>query len=369
MRDRSLLAAVLGIGLVMPFIGCSNPQGLDSIQITPTSSALVVGQTSQFNANGQFGNASHPSTKNITSTVSWSSSNQSVATVSSTGVATSVGAGTTTISASAQGYRGPIAGTATLTVTAPSGGIAGESLLSIVVLPGSISTANLLGTGQYLAYGTFSTPPTVQDITNGINHNGFVAPVTWVSTSPNLFPINSSGKTGSTGGLVTADASGSDVIYAVAANPDGTVVYSPSVTFNCPFVAYDPGNPSANPPVQPTLGSCNDHTIASGLLVTLTVFNAGLNTTDWLITAPSATGTPKVIDCGPGSGSAGSICTATYPLGTIVTLTAPAEPGVAFGGWSWNCLATTVTAAGPNTCTVQLGVDGSSNVSVGAIFN
>ena len=99
MRDRSLLAAVISIGLVMPFIGCSNPQGLDSIQITPTSSALVVGQTSQFNANGQFGNASHPSTKNITSTVSWSSSNQSVATVSSTGVATSVGAGTTTISA------------------------------------------------------------------------------------------------------------------------------------------------------------------------------------------------------------------------------------------------------------------------------
>ncbi len=72
---------------------------------------------------------------------------------------------------------------------------------------------------------------------------------------------------------------------------------------------------------------------------TLTVYNEGLNTTNWLVTAPSATGTPDVIHCGPGSNGAGfggSVCVATYPVGTTVTLTAPAGSG-AFGGWSYNC--------------------------------
>ena len=143
-------------------------------------------------------------------------------------------------------------------------------------------------------------------------------------------------------------------------------MYSPPALFNCPYTAYVPAT-ATTPEV---LGTCNSHTIASGLLVTLTVFNEGLNTTDWLLTAPSATGTPDVIHCGPGSTSGGSVCAATYPLHTAVTITAPAGTG-AFGGWSWNCTPNVaVTAAGPNSCTVILG-DGpnSSNQSVGAIFN
>jgi hypothetical protein len=198
---------------------------------------------------------------------------------------------------------------------------------------------------------------------------------------PDVFPVNSSGAPGATAGLVTADGSGNAVIYVTATNPDGTLVYSPTVTFNCPLVepTYSgPGNTGTitNP------GSCNWDTIASGLLVTLTVYNAGLNTTNWLVTAPSATGTPDVIHCGPGSTSGGSVCEATYPLGSTITLTAPFGAG-AFGGWSWDCTPCTLsgnvctpiaappyfTAAGPNYCTVTLGTDTSSNVSVGAIFN
>jgi hypothetical protein len=124
------------------------------------------------------------------------------------------------------------------------------------------------------------------------------------------------------------------------------------------------------------VGTCNEYTIAPGLLVTLTVYNAGLNTTNWLVTAPSATNTPDVIHCGPGSASGGSVCMATYPVGTTIILTAPAQAGVAFGGWSWNCEDTApVTADGPNSCTVYLGAIDSvtdnpvSNVSVGAVFN
>jgi hypothetical protein len=102
----------------------------------------------------------------------------------------------------------------------------------------------------------------------------------------------------------------------------------------------------------------------------LTVYNEGLNTTNWLVTAPSATGTPSVLHCGPGSTTGGSVCVATYPVGTTVTLTAPAN-GAAFGGWSYNCTQTVPappappSATGPNACTVTL----TTNDTVGAIFN
>ena len=378
MRNRSLLVASLLMVGSLIFNGCGAPHGLDFIKISPATQSLVVGQSSQYTAIGTFGNAQHTTTQQLTAGLTWTSSTTSVATIDTNGVVSAVGAGTTTITATAQAFNGPTTATATLTVTAPAGsggGVGGEQLLSMVILPGSITTDNLYGTGQFLAYGTFSTPPLVQDVTNGINHNGFVAPVKWISSAPYIFPVSSAGAvgtTGSTGGLATAVGSGNTNIYVVAANPDGTVVYSPSVTFNCPYSPYDPGNPSANPPVQPTLGTCNDHTIASGLLVTLTVWNAGLNTSNWLLTAPSATGTPNVINCGPGVGpGVTQVCTASYPLGTAVTITAPAQPGVQFGGWSWNCQATgTVTATGPNQCTVILGTDPyTSNETVGAIFN
>jgi hypothetical protein len=135
-------------------------------------------------------------------------------------------------------------------------------------------------------------------------------------------------------------------------------------------------------------GSCNGLTVTNGLLSTLTVFDAnltstGLNQGNWEITANSAT-TPavQVIHCGPGSLTGGSVCEATYPNGYVVTLTAPAETGVSFGGWSDNCTPTApITAAGPNSCTVTVGGTctydtisattkcQSSNISVGAIFN
>jgi uncharacterized protein YjdB len=92
---RGPLLLCLGFSLV----GCNN-SGLDSVQVTPTTQALTVGQTAQFTAIGTFGNTKNPSTQNITSSVTWTSSVPSVATISAVGIATAVGAGTTTITAS-----------------------------------------------------------------------------------------------------------------------------------------------------------------------------------------------------------------------------------------------------------------------------
>jgi uncharacterized protein YjdB len=358
--------------------GASEPY--TALSITPTSETLsATGQTGQLLAVATSGSTGLQQDVTNSPQVLWSSSIPTIATVSTSpaspaGQVAGASPGTTQITAKLTNPDGTVlTASANITVTASS---QAEPLLSITILPVSVSTGNLNGTGQFLAYGTFSTPPTVQDITNGITRNGFTSPVTWISDLQTEFPVTTaSGPVTypptaplTDGGLVTAYASGNTSIYVTAQNPDGTLVYSPAVNFACPYVA----------PTAQDVGSCNPETIADPLLVTLTVFNAGLNTSNWLVTAPSATGTPNVIHCGPGSVAAGlgaSVCSAPYPVNTAITLTAPAESGVSFGGWSYNCSATVaVNAPGPNKCTVTVGNDGSatnptSNVSVGAIFN
>jgi hypothetical protein len=229
----------------------------------------------------------------------------------------------------------------------------------------------LQGTGQFLAIGTYSVPPYVRDLTNSPN-------LTWISSFPNAFTVdsNSGGNSGGTAGIVTAYANGSAVIIAEAKNPADGTIQTATATFNCPLVEPDP---TTHPP---TPGSCFPGSQAPGLLQTLTVYNEGLNPNNptglnpgnWLVTASSASGTPNVIHCGPGwtvdGNTTGSVCSATYPVGTTVTLTAPAQAGVAFGGWSYNCAPNPVAPnpVGPNTCTITI-TNTNTQVSVGAIFN
>ncbi len=367
--------------VVLSIAGCANPSGLDAIQVTPGAQSLAVGQTTQFTATGTYGNAKHPSTKNITSLVTWSSTTPAVATVNASGVATALSAGSTTITANATAFNGPTSSSATLAVSgsAVGSGGSGGSILSLTIIPSGIVFGGLTESGQFLAIGTFSTEPTVRDVTNS---------VTWLTSAPNVFPVSnySSTVTGTgtqNGGVVSAyGASVGNVgatITAEAADSNGSIATA-TATVGCPLVLP---NPTANPP---TPGSC--YQPIPQLLSTLTVYNEGLNPNtpeqggNWLLTAPSAvppqpgTTPPPVLHCGPGSPGAGlgnSVCTATYPLfdaagnPTRVTLTAPMRPGVAFGGWSSNCTNTgTITQTGPNTCTINLGA---SDATVGAIFN
>jgi hypothetical protein len=348
------LNALLVAGLALAVVGCTSTQ-VDSITISPASQSLTAGQTTQFTATGTVGHGSHPSgSENVTTMVTWASSAPAVATVSSTGNATAVSTGSTSITATMPGYGGVLSASATLTVTGSTGGTAGGTLVSLTIIPTSISVGNLQDTGQFLAIGTFSTAPTVRDLTNS-------STLTWISSVPSVFPVNTNtaGNLGATAGIVTAYGNGSAVIIAEAADPSNGSIQTATTTFSCPYA----------PPTATTPGTCYPGSQAPSLLATLTVYNEGLNNTDWLVTAPSATGTPNVLHCGPGSNAAGlsgSVCVATYPVGTTVKLTAPAGTGAAFGGWSYNCTQQgSVTAAGPNSCTVTL----TTNDTVGAIFN
>lgn len=357
MFAQHCVRGLMPFGLAAILAGCGNPSGLDSIQVTPASDSINTGQTVQLTALGTFGNASRARQQNVTTGVTWTSNKPSVATVDNTGLVTAVGTGTTIITATAEAYNGQTSSNAQITVANTGGGTGGSggSILSLTVIPSGIVFGSLGESGQFLAIGTFSTPPTVRDLTNS---------VTWITSEPNKFPVTNysvapPGGGTENGGVVSAySASTGNVgatITAEATDSNGSIATA-TATVGCPLVL-------PNPPTTP--GSC--YNAVEPLLTTLTVYNEGLNTTNWEVTAPSATGTPNVINCGPGFGEGKSVCTATYPLNTTVTLTAPSRPGVQFGGWSSDCSNTApITATGPNHCTVTLT---NTDVTVGAIFN
>ena len=320
-----------------------------ALTIYPGSqSATSADQNSQFFV---LGTEAGGLLYDVTNQVVWTSSNPTVATIGTAGngtpgQATAKGAGITTFTATWTNKDGSeVVATASYTVTL---GAASEPLLSIDIVPGGVTVSNKGMTSQYLAFGTFSTTPTVKDLTDT---------VTWISLEPEVASINSGGVRGELGGLATAMGyTGSSVIYAEATNPDGTVVLSNSELFTCK--AAD--------------GTC-DQGVASPQFATVTFYNAGENNTNWLVTAPSDTGTPNLIHCGPGwTGSGGSVCTGTYETGSTVVLTA-SPTGAGFGGWNSGdgvpggvgCQpATGMTLLNSPTCTLTL----TGDTSVGAIF-
>jgi hypothetical protein len=328
-------------------------QQYTGVQIIPGAEALSAsGQTGQFVALAASGSTGLQTDVTRSTQIQWSSSIPSVATVNASGLVTGVSPGTATITAELSNAGGTlVSSTSTVTVSATS---APEPLLSLTIIPGSVTVGNLQDTAQFLAIGTYSTPPYVRDLTNSPN-------LTWISAFPNIFPVNTNtgGNSGSSAGIVTAYGNGTATIVAEATNPADGTIQTATATFSCPLLL----------PTPTAAGTCYPGSQAPALLATLTVYNEGLNASDWEVTAPSATGTPNVLHCGPGwtlnGGTGGSVCTATYPIGTTVTLTAPST-GAAFGGWTYNCTSmSTLSAAGPNSCTVTL----TTNDTVGAIFN
>jgi uncharacterized protein YjdB len=106
----------------------------------------TVNATQQFTATGTY---SDSSTADLTSTATWSSSDTSLATISSSGLATGVAVGSATITATS----GSVSGTAALTVDASRP--TGPTLSSIAVTPSNPSVA-VNATQQFTATGTYS---------------------------------------------------------------------------------------------------------------------------------------------------------------------------------------------------------------------
>jgi hypothetical protein len=141
---------------------------LQTITVAPASASIAKGKTQSFTATGTF---SDNSTQNLTTQVTWASGSPAVATISASGVATGVGTGSASITATLNG----VTGQAVLTVT-PS------ALVSIAVSPSGAVIPKGKGQ-QFTATGTFADG-TTQDVSGQ---------VTWSSGTPSVATISSSG--------------------------------------------------------------------------------------------------------------------------------------------------------------------------------
>jgi len=163
---------------------------LESISVAPQSALVQVGSTRQYTATGTYSDGSET---DITSEVSWESSDEAVATINAEGLATAVAVGEANITATLEG----ISGSTPLTVTE-------LALQSISVTPAdaSIEAGQIL---QYTATGTYSDD-SQRDIT---------AEVSWTSSETGVATIDSAG-------LATAVGTGSTTITATLDTVSGT---------------------------------------------------------------------------------------------------------------------------------------------------
>jgi len=165
--------------------------------VTATCGSLQYAATAIF---------SDASTQNVSSTATWSSSNKSVASISSTGLATGIGLGTTDIGASVNG------------VSARGEPLAVDQLNSITLNP---ATANVpLGASQpFLAIGNFTFA------TGGSSSLDVSSQVTWASINTSVATIDNTGN-------ATAVGMGSTTITATSC--DGITVGKATLTVGPP---------------------------------------------------------------------------------------------------------------------------------------
>ena len=195
---------------------------LTSITVTPATATISAGDTQAFTATGTYQGSTVG--VDITTQVTWSSSNIAVAQVSNAAGTNGVASGltspargnTVTITAALNGVQG----TATLTVTAPV-------LVAIMVRPAT-ATITVGGTQAYTVRGVYANGTT-----------GALTGVSWSSSSTGAATIAAGGGGGG-GATATGVAAGTTTITATYGT-DGGVSFSDTATLTVnPVVTRTP---------------------------------------------------------------------------------------------------------------------------------
>lgn len=282
---------------------------LVSLGVTPSAPSLAKGTSVVLVATGVF---SDDSTKDVTTTVTWSSSAPSIASIGERGLLQALTSGTSTITATSGGV------TASTVVT-----VTDAALVSIGITPPSPTVAAGF-TKQFTATGTFSNA-TTQDLTTQ---------VTWSSATPATATISDAA---GTKGLATSIGAGSTIISATF----GTATATATLTVtSATLVSLEvtPALPSVAKGVNPQLTAKGTFTDASVDDLTTQVTWASDNTAT--ATISNQTGTEgRATTLSPGtttiSATLGAISSSTILTVTAATLVSidvtPDDPTVAKG--------------------------------------
>jgi len=418
MTYRTVISYVVLISLGIFLESCQESPTLSSITVTPATATVAMGTPVQFTATGAYTHGGHPvQNRDITDLVTWASTSPGIATINSAGLATGVGSGTVSVTATLSSSYGPVSGTASLSVTGTGG--AAHDLISIAIIP-STQALNAIGeAAQFTAIGTFDSSPTTENL---------AGMVTWQSSDTDVASVSSSGQATAVG---CASSSCTATITASGIAQDGSTITGTAT------LTVSPGSPPAPRALSAITiipGSGTQFLYALGetaQFIAIGTYSASPTTVDitdqvtWQssdtdlatitssgglatavacslpepcltnITAESATGqggstivgtsnvsvyphgggsnlpSLAVYEVGAGTGTVvsspvgvsctlGAGCTGYFTSGSSVQLTATPAAGSSFGGWSANCTPTLAL-----TCTVVM--DG--NQTVGAIFN
>ena len=176
---------------------------LSSITVGPSSASIPIGSTQQMTATGTFDDGS---TQNITSKsgIVWQSSDQSAATVSSTGLVKGIATGSPTITA----QFGTVSGQTTVNITL-------TNVTGIVVNPTTANIKSNGGTATFTALATVSGSSQQVDVSSQ---------ATWSITNPSNYTLTQ----GSTPETVTttSTATPSEVDTLTATYTSGTTQFT-----------------------------------------------------------------------------------------------------------------------------------------------
>jgi uncharacterized protein YjdB len=187
-------------------------QEVATVKVTPTAHTLVsLGETAQLTASTEDANRNSISGKTFT----WSSSDESVATVSSSGMVTAVANGAATVTAMTDG----VGGAADVTVA--------QEVASVAVTPATADLASLGETAQLAAGALDANGNTIPDKT-----------FAWSSSDETVATI-------STSGMVTSVANGAATITATTDGVDGTADITVAQEVATVTVAPDAARPAS----------------------------------------------------------------------------------------------------------------------------
>jgi trimeric autotransporter adhesin len=274
------------------------PASLVSIALIPADPSIANGTKQQFAATGTYTDSS---THDVTATVTWSSSDATVATISnasgSNGLAGSTGQGTATITA----VLGAISGSTGLTVTP-------AALVSIAVMPANSSIAN--GTSQQFAASGTYTDNSTQPLTTAVTWSSSATTVAAISNAPGSNGLATSVSQGPT--TITA------TLGAVSGSTDLTVTAATLVS-----IAITPSTPSIADRTTQQFTATGTYTDSSTQNLTASVTWASSDATIASISnAAGSTGLATAAGIGATSISA-ALGAVTAPAATLTATAAP----------------------------------------------